>query len=43
MDRRRRTGMAFFRELRRRNVVKTGILYIVSSWLILQVADLLFD
>ena len=35
--------MAFFQELKRRNVVKTGILYLVSSWLILQVADLLFD
>jgi TolB-like protein/tetratricopeptide (TPR) repeat protein len=35
--------MAFFQELKRRNVVKTGMLYLVSSWLILQVADLLFD
>ena len=35
--------MSFFEELKRRNVVKTAILYAVSSWLILQVADLLFD
>jgi hypothetical protein len=32
-----------FRELERRNVVKTAMLYAVSSWLILHVADLLFD
>ena len=35
--------MSFFEELKRRHVVKTAILYAVSSWLILQVADLLFD
>jgi TolB-like protein len=35
--------MSFFQELKRRKVVKTGILYVVSGWLILQVADLLFD
>ena len=35
--------MSFFGELRRRNVFKVGVLYIVSCWIILQVADLLFD
>ncbi|MDX1571904.1 MAG: hypothetical protein R3200_15590 [Xanthomonadales bacterium] len=36
-------GMSFWAELRRRNVFRMAILYIVSGWLILQVADLLFD
>lgn len=35
--------MSFFEELNRRNVVKVAVLYIVASWLILQVADVLFD
>jgi TolB-like protein/tetratricopeptide (TPR) repeat protein len=35
--------MSFFEELKRRNVVKVGILYVVASWLILQVGDVLFD
>ncbi|UCC15298.1 MAG: adenylyl cyclase, partial [Gammaproteobacteria bacterium] len=35
--------MSFFEELKRRNVVKVGVLYIVASWLILQVGDVLFD
>ncbi len=34
--------MSFFEELKRRNVVKVAVLYIVASWLILQVADVLF-
>jgi len=33
--------MSFFEELKRRNVVKVVVLYIVASWLILQVADVL--
>ncbi|MDH4031212.1 MAG: hypothetical protein OEU49_10215, partial [Chromatiales bacterium] len=33
--------MSFFEELNRRNVVKVAVLYIVASWLILQVADVL--
>ncbi len=37
------TTMSFLEELKRRNVVKVGVLYIVASWLILQVADVLFD
>ena len=35
--------MSVYEELKRRNVVKAAVLYIVSSWLILQVADVLFD
>ena len=35
--------MSFIEELKRRNVVKVGVLYVVSGWLILQIADLLFD
>ena len=33
--------MTFYEELKRRNVVKVAVLYIVASWLILQVADVL--
>jgi TolB-like protein/Tfp pilus assembly protein PilF len=33
--------MSFFGELKRRNVVKVAVLYVVASWLILQVADVL--
>jgi adenylate cyclase len=29
---------SFFRELRRRNVIRVGLLYLVGSWLLLQVA-----
>jgi TolB-like protein/tetratricopeptide (TPR) repeat protein len=35
--------MSFLEELKRRNVVKVGVLYFVASWLILQVGDVLFD
>jgi len=35
--------MSFYEELKRRNVVKAAILYVVASWLILQIADVLFD
>lgn len=34
--------MSFFEELKRRNVVRIAVLYVVASWLILQVADVLF-
>jgi len=37
------TTMSFLEELKRRNVVKTATLYLVASWLVLQVADVLFD
>ena len=33
--------MSFFKELRRRNVVKVAIAYLVVSWLLLQVSDVL--
>jgi TolB-like protein/Tfp pilus assembly protein PilF len=33
--------MTFYEELKRRNVVKVTVLYIVASWLILQIADVL--
>ena len=35
--------MSFFAELKRRNVVKVGIAYIVASWLILQLAEVLTE
>jgi len=34
---------SFIGELRRRNVIKMAVLYVIASWLILQVAQLLFD
>jgi len=33
--------MSFFEELKRRNVAKVAVLYIIAAWLILQVADVL--
>jgi TolB-like protein/Tfp pilus assembly protein PilF len=35
--------MSFYEELNRRNVAKVAVLYIIAAWLILQVADVLFD
>jgi len=35
--------MGFFGELKRRNVFRVGTLYVVGAWVLLQVADLLFD
>ncbi len=35
--------MSLFNELKRRNVFKVGIAYVVVAWLILQVADIVFD
>ncbi len=34
---------SFFTELKRRNVVRVGIAYIVLGWVVLQVGDVLFD
>ncbi|WP_228852096.1 hypothetical protein [Aegicerativicinus sediminis] len=34
--------MNFFKELQRRNVIKAGLAYLVTSWIILQIASLLF-
>ena len=31
--------MSFFAELKRRNVFRVGIAYLVVAWLIMQVAD----
>ncbi|MGB5589899.1 MAG: adenylyl cyclase, partial [Gammaproteobacteria bacterium] len=33
--------MSFFGELKRRNVVKVTVLYVVGAWLLLQVTDVL--
>jgi len=35
--------MSFFEELKRRNVVRVGVAYIVASWVILQVTDLVLE
>jgi TolB-like protein/Flp pilus assembly protein TadD len=35
--------MQFLEELKKRNVIRVAALYIVASWLILQVGDLIFD
>jgi TolB-like protein len=35
--------MSFFAELRRRNVVKVGIAYVVASWLLLQLTEVLAE
>jgi len=35
--------MSLFAELKRRNVFRVGIAYIVTAWLILQVADIVLD
>jgi TolB-like protein len=35
--------MSFFTELKRRNVFRVGIAYIVAAWLLAQVADLVLD
>jgi len=35
--------MSFISELKRRNVFKVGIAYVITAWLILQVADIVLD
>jgi TolB-like protein len=35
--------MSFFQELKRRNVIRVGIAYAVTSWLIVQVSDVVID
>ncbi len=35
--------MSFFAELKRRNVFRVGIAYLISSWLLAQIAELLLD
>ncbi len=34
--------MSFFKELKRRNVVRVGIAYTVATWLLIQVTDIVF-
>ncbi len=31
--------MSFFKELKRRNVIRVGVAYLVASWLLLQIVD----
>jgi TolB-like protein/tetratricopeptide (TPR) repeat protein len=35
--------MSFFNELKRRNVIRMVLLYAVAGWVVLQIADVLFD
>lgn len=35
--------MSFFKELKRRNVFKVGVAYLITAWLLLQLADVLTD
>ncbi len=35
--------MSFISELKRRNVVRMAVLYAVAAWVVLQIADVLFD
>ncbi len=35
--------MSFMEELKRRKVIRVGVTYLVAGWLLLQVADVLFD
>jgi TolB-like protein/Flp pilus assembly protein TadD len=35
--------MSLFAELKRRNVIRIATLYVLAAWLLLQVADILFD
>lgn len=39
----RMPAMSFFDELKRRNVVRVAIAYLVVAWLVAQVADLIFE
>ncbi len=35
--------MSFFAELKRRNVIRVGIAYVLLGWVVLQGADFLLD
>ncbi len=35
--------MSFFKELKRRNVFKVGVAYLITAWLLLQLTDVLID
>ncbi len=39
----RGASMSFFEELKRRNVFKVGIAYLVGAWLLIQIVDILLD
>ena len=39
----RRNSLSFFKELKRRNVFRVGIAYLVGTWLPIQLADILLD
>jgi len=36
-------NLSFFNELKRRNVFKVGIAYVIIAWLVAQVLQLVFD
>ena len=38
-----KSPVSFFNELKRRNVVRMGMLYVVASWMVLQIADVMFE
>jgi TolB-like protein len=38
-----KTTLTFFQELKRRNVFRVGIAYVVTAWLLLQVADVVLN
>ena len=38
-----KSPISFFNELKRRNVVRMGMLYVVASWMVLQIADVMFE
>jgi hypothetical protein len=35
--------LSFFHELKRRNVFKVGIAYVIVAWIVLQVADVILN
>jgi adenylate cyclase len=35
--------MSFLQEIKRRKVIRVGVTYLVAAWLLLQIADVLFD
>jgi len=35
--------MSLFNELKRRNVFKVGVAYVIISWLLAQIADLMLE
>ena len=40
---REKLSLNLFQELNRRNVIRVGVAYAVSAWVVLQVADLVLD